>query len=180
MRTGKSLRFWKSNKLKKGQEEIAGFVVVVLLVAIVLVIILALIIRKQPKEQNNLEINDFLSASFKYTTSCELHARNQYAQLGELFRECHKQSICLDGSKSCDILSQEISALVNSSFKVGVNRPISGYIVNASYVPRNTSSEKGMEVLYLTGGNCTGNYKRAEQYASDDPGKIYISLKLCS
>ena len=70
------------NNLKKGQEEIVGFILVVVLVVVILVIFLGIQLRNPEPEQRQSEVlYQFLESSMEQTTNCTLSEGASYLAL---------------------------------------------------------------------------------------------------
>lgn len=168
-------------KLRKGQEEIVGFVLIVVLVVIVLVIFLGIQLRNpKPQQRESEVIYQFLESSMEQTTNCTLSEGASYLALDDLIRECHESgSLCISGDNSCDSAEETFKKLVNGSFVVGPSYPHKGYDVSALYVVNASGQSQTESVLNLTAGNCSGNYIGNSYWIPEFPGSIIVRTKLC-
>ncbi len=158
---------------KRGQEEIVGFVLIFVIIAVVFVIFLSLSIRKPESvnKQNSKDILQFLESSLVYTTNCQLNA--EYLSIQNLIAQCVESSQeCSSGKTSCEVLKESLNSLIESSFKMGEDRPIKGYIYEV-YQKNNLSSQS---ILNITKGGCS-----KELYGSTYPipNGLKTSLTLC-
>jgi len=168
-------------KLKKGQEEIVGFVLIVVLVVIVLVIFLGIQLRNPAPQQRESEvIYQFLESSMEQTTNCTLSDGASYLALDDLIRECYETgSSCLGGADSCDAVEDTFKNLLNGSFAVGQNYPHKGYDVSALYVANASGQTQTESVLNITAGNCSETYLGNSYWIPEFPGSIIVKTKLC-
>jgi len=164
--------------MKRGQEEIIGFVMIVVVVTIVLVIFLGLSIRDEPVNKDSREIYQFLESSMEYTTDCAVSFVPDYSTLGELFGDCLAGSKCLNGKDSCDVLEETVPLLIESSWQVGSDRPIKAYEFKSVH-STNSSNSQDTKIIELNSGNCTGSVIGSEYLAPAFPGNIITSLRLC-
>tara|TARA_Y100000310_G_C20374424_1_gene665057 strand:- start:53 stop:547 length:495 start_codon:yes stop_codon:yes gene_type:complete len=162
------------NLNKRGQEEMIGFIVIVVLVIIIGVVFLGISLRQTPQgfEQESQDINQFLEASMRFTSSCTLQMP-EYLDLGNLIQECNKNSLCLSGESACEVLESTFSSLIDSSYNVGENSPIKGTSFKITQ-----NSEIPLELILIENGNCN-NSSRARFGEVIAPNKISSSLKLC-
>jgi len=135
---------------KKSQEEMVGFVLIIVLVVVIGLIFLVLSLRKPSSLNTSEEINSFLHASSKFTTSCQKY-KGDFYDLSGLISACSKREDCFNGTFSCTILNETINTLINSSFKVG--EKYKGYYFKA-YQRNETlfSIKKGNETNSKVGG----------------------------
>ena len=107
-------------KMKKGQEEMVGFVLIVLIVVIIAVVLLGISLRNQDDKkdvQQSEELGSFLSSIRHVTTECERSERKQ--SIGQLVGECYKGRECMDGTSSCEVLDSVLKEILeNSNYQV--------------------------------------------------------------
>jgi len=164
---------------KKGQEEIVGFVLVIVLVAVVFLIFLGFSITQVPDTfTESVDVSQFLESSMEFTTSCVTSFYPDYRKLGELFEECLSKNNCLDGKSSCEVLNSTINQIIESSWKIGEDRPLKGYEFISEY---ESSGESPSEIIIsLNSGNCTNSIRGASYVTPAFPGNIESRLKICS
>lgn len=162
---------------RRGQEEIIGFVLVVVIVAVIFLIFLGLTIRKAPSatQKESYDVSEFLDSLMDYTSKCAVISDRVYLNIGALLRECYSGSSCRAGASSCSVLTRTIQEAIDSTWKVGDDRPVKGYIFNASYISDNSKKN----VVLLSKGNCTGERIGAEHLTPVYPGNIRSSLEIC-
>ena len=166
---------------RKGQEEMVGFVLIMVVVAIALLVFLGVTIRSGGSgvvESDSREIYQFLESSMEYTTSCSVTFLPDYSTLGELFEECLSGNNCLDGTKTCDVLNDTLSRILEASWQVGPESNIKAYEFISEY--STNSSSQADEIISLSAGNCTGAIRGASYLSPAFPGKIQSTLRLCS
>jgi hypothetical protein len=96
--------------MRKGQQEMIGFVVIVLLIVIVATIFLSFSIQKSKRSiaYEYQAVNDLLYAMMKYTTNCN------YKKLQEVVRDCVNEQKCKDRD-ACEYVKEEIKNILNST-----------------------------------------------------------------
>tara|TARA_Y100000310_G_scaffold337711_1_gene425481 strand:- start:1162 stop:1662 length:501 start_codon:yes stop_codon:yes gene_type:complete len=162
---------------RKGQEEIVGFVLIVVIVAVVFLVLLGIFLRSDSggNEIESREISQFLDSAIEYTTDCAIGFEPNYLTLGELIRECHEGGICTSEKKGCEVLDDTLSDLLDSSWQVGPDRAIKGYVFNATF-----GSDSGdEEIRIVESGECGFNIRGADNIINAQGGVIVYSLKLC-
>ena len=166
-------------KMKRGQEEIVGFVLIVVLVSVVLMIFLGIYIRKVPNDvSESRDIHQFLESSMEYTTECVTSFYPDYRKVGELFKECLGNDKCLDGANSCDVLNESMVSLIDSGWLINEDSPYKGYIFVSEYEAFENSSRTS--ILSLSSGSCNGSRKGASYLTPASPGTIRSTLEICS
>lgn len=171
-------------KLKKGQQEIMGFIIIVVMVVIIGVILLGIYLRKdKPIEKTDAEISNFLSASLRYTTECTRGTEESYQNLGDLVKACYSRRTlnCLSGLDACQETSRVYGQLINSLWPAGANRPVRASKMSFFYV-QNLSEEGRTSFLEsVSQGNRTGCYsiKSGVTLLSADSGDILLDFELC-
>lgn len=157
-------------KNKRAQEEIVGFAIIIIIVAIILLFMLSFYLKSEKKEiVESYEANSFVQAFLHYTTECRDYS--EYLSIRNLIFECDKGESCLDGEKACDILNSTLENILVKSWPTGEDRPIKGYELQIFADPT--------ELISLTKGNITGNYKGAQQKLPPKGGSnINISFRV--
>ncbi len=163
--------------MKRGQEEIVGFVVIMVIVAIVFLIFLGISIRTDTGSvSENPQVRDFLESSMEYTTDCATRFAPDYSTIGELFEECHSGSRCLDGKDSCEALNLTLSSLFDSAWHIDNRTAIKGYEFNSIYRSSDSASEA---IISLNRGVCTGSIRGNTYLIPAFPGDIQNTLEIC-
>lgn len=140
---------------KKAQEEMVGFALILILVAVIFVVLLASYINKPQSEGvGNPEVNSFVQSFLQYTTACE-EQNSVNVSVQKLIFKCQGREICSYNMDPCKVLNDTIKGIIQKSWDVGEENPVKGYSLLIM-------SEKG-QVLNLTGGVVTNNYKGSEQ-----------------
>jgi hypothetical protein len=148
--------------MKRGQEEMIGFVLIIVLVAVIALVFIAIQIRKPGEIQDSKEIQNFLYSSLKFTTECKMNNWS-FENVGDLVEDCYLEEDCLNGD-SCRILNRTFSGLINSNFNKE-NWRIEIYKGN----------ETG--ILDIQKGNKTGRMEGGEVIIGD---RVRINLKVYS
>lgn len=160
--------------MRKGQEEIVGFVVIVVIVSVLALVFLGISLRKgEVSYLESAEVYQFLESSMEYTSECAVRFENDYRRLGSLFEECYSGSECFNGKSACEVAEENVKKIL-PVLKRGDNS-IKGYRFNAFYVS-NSNEEK---ILSVEDGNCTAGIKGASYLAPAFPGKIRSVLEVC-
>jgi len=161
----------KIARIKKGQEEVAGFAIILVIVSVILFIFFVIYLKKSPAENvQSYEVNSFIQSFLQYTTNCEQDYLNLSIQ--KLISECEKKAECSDGKETCDILKRTMIDVLDESWSVGEDYPVKGYVFNIS--------AQGREILVINKGDIeTREWKNSFQ---DIPGStrdysIYVFFK---
>lgn len=162
---------------KKAQEEIIGFVLIVVIVAVIFLIFLGISLRNQAPvtQREGGDVSQFLESVMEYTSSCAISSESAYLSIGELVKECYSGSTCRSGTGSCLVLRQMLQEIIETNWKIGADRPVKGYVFNATYVSEATKKD----VMLLTKGECKTEKIGAEMPISAYPGNIETSLQIC-
>ena len=142
-------------KNKLGQEEMIGFAMIIIIVAVVVLVFIGFSLRNpQTENVESYEVESFLQSALQYTTDCESNIERLSIQ--KLIFSCYSKEQCLDGRKSCDVLKDEMTKMLNESWKIGEERPVKGY----DLIIRTDKNESS---LGLSRGEITSNSKGAVQ-----------------
>mgnify|MGYP000032352207 CR=1 FL=1 len=136
---------------KRGQHEIAGFVLIVLIVSVIGVVFLSIAFAKGPTEQNSFEVSNLLESSMYSTTNCAINYVPQYRDIQDLIKECYKdqsgnyreclikkEDILFDDENLdidlltergdvCEVLERDFKALIDEGLQVGEGAVNRGY-----------------------------------------------------
>ena len=165
-------------KQKKAQEEIVGFVVVVVIVAIIFLVFLGISTRRESPatRKDSGDVSQFLASAMEYTSSCAIVSDFAYINLGNVIRECYSNSKCRSEEDACHVLNRTLQEVIDSNWKIGADRPIKGYIFNATY----RSESRAETFIIVSKGTCTSERIGAEYLMPAYPGNIRSSLEMCS
>ena len=114
----------------------------------------------------------------EFTTDCALGYIPAYARLGELLRECNRNTRCLEGEPACGVLNETLSGIIKNGLDVGPEKPVKGYIFEAKYSDSGNVSFEST-ILELSEGKCSGAVLGAEYLSPATPGIIVSKLELC-
>lgn len=164
--------------MKRGQEEIVGFVVVVVLVAIVALVMLSFSLRTPQETYDSARLARFIGAVNEFSSNCTI--TSDYARIGELYGACYQGLRCADETDSCATLNSTLREIMNVSLRVGEDRPLKGYSVRVSY-RENRNASKEENIIVLGAGNCTTGQRQGSsdvRYARG--GIIRSSVATCT
>ena len=131
-----------TQKNKKAQEEMMGFVLIVVIVVIMGLVFFVFTMRQSTtgagKESGEME--DMLQAMIYYTTNCSINERNQ--NVDALIKDCvTAKRICSpDGNDTCKFLNSTLRTLLDQFMGPGETLsglPIHGY--NMTFIQNNMS-----------------------------------------
>lgn len=164
--------------MRKGQEEIVGFVVVVVLISIVGLIFLVFSLRPSVETRESVTVEQFLGSAMEYTSDCSLNGR-EFIKIKQLINECNQESYCVDGKSSCEVLNQTMGEIIVEGLKIGPDRPYQGYSLESFYRPYNSSYER-TSVISMELGNCTsGKLSGTTELQPSEGGSISTTLEVC-
>jgi len=148
---------------KRAQEEMVGFALIIIIVAVIFIVLLSFYLRgSQEKRSESPEANSFLQAILQYTTNCEENSDN--ITLQKLVYKCDKEELCDNGKKSCDILKENVQDILKASFgEINEGNVQNSVTKGYSFVILKTLSGRETEILNVTRGVVTNNYKGADQ-----------------
>ena len=136
-------------KLKRGQEEIIGFVLIIVLVSVIALVFLAINLRKPAERIQSDEVNNFLQASMRYSTDC-FTSRELRQNLQEVIALCSRNQQCLDDINSCSELNRTFRKLLDESWRPSKESPVKSYSLKVY------SQETNQTILSMNSGNCSG------------------------
>jgi|SRR3989344_6028667 len=175
-----------ANRNKRAQEEIVGFVIIILLVSVVALVFFGISLRKTAPVESSVRVENFLGAALGVTTDCSIKRIPQYLELGELIKECYKNSKCFDGRKACEALDPIVKSIMDSSFPISNESPTTYYNFRAYYLGNitnrdnlNNGGNDVQNIYLLEKGNCTGTQSGNTQSISALPGVIRIEAGIC-
>lgn len=167
--------------VKKGQEEMVGFVLIVVIVVIIAVIFLGISIRNSSNiQKESIEVANLLSAANSFTSDCQI-PRSVYRDINELTIDCYNNKLCSDGKNSCNVLENTLKEMLNNSFVVG-----EGSYTKYYHLKINVNSTGNDLIQPIINGpvaeNCLAgklsNQKTISTGSQSD--KIIISFSLCN
>ena len=158
---------------KKAQEEMVGFGLIIIIVAVILLIFLSISLKKPEKDViESYEINSFLGSVLQYNTECRDVSDMRYLSIKDLIFECYKGGKCLDEKNTCDVLNFTLIDILNKTWKTEEEYPYRGYNLNIT--------NEDMEIVSITKGNITNNYKSGLQYFTISGNSIDIIFRIYS
>ena len=157
-------------KMKKGQEEMVGFVLIVVVVSVILLFFLGITLQNKKAGIESQEVKNFISSFLPYTTECEIKARN--VSIKNLVFECVDRKICANRKDSCEVLKDTLKEIVEVSWNVEEGSSNKGYSLKIF-------SSEG-EILSLEEGNLTGLYKGSLQNFAKSGDTVDITFRVYS
>lgn len=162
--------------MRKGQEEIVGFVMIVVIVSIIFLILIGIFLRnsRSDYELNSADVEDFLFSAMQYTSSCQIR-NSEHTDIGKVIVGCYENKICLSGEDSCKAVNRELKEMFEKSWNVAEEGYVKGFRFNANY----ESGELKREIMKIEQGNCNGTISGGESLMPEYPGNVRTTLKLC-
>jgi hypothetical protein len=96
------------------------------MVGVILVVFLTISLKKTNDIQESYEIEGFLQSMFEYTSNCSLSSTG-YLSIDRLIQECGKNTICREGTFSCNVLNNTIEEMLAISWPTTVNSQFKAY-----------------------------------------------------
>lgn len=172
-------------KDKKAQQEIVGFIIIVVIIAVIGVIFLGIYLRPQAiVSTEDVEINNLLISSSKYTTDCYKDSEPNYRTLEDLVLDCYQVKRCGTGVSSCVVLNQTYSELLSKVWLASNLGAVRYYELKAYYQGNLTDSgTRKPEFFKLESGNFSGcmTLKAGQKITSlsNPEESIVTELKVC-
>lgn len=162
--------------MKKGQQEIVGFVLIVVLVVVGLMVFLIISLRDAPENEGSLEVENMLDALMKHTTECAIVYEPAYDDFEALFKSCHEGDRCSNlGKDACDYLNESLADVVRAmAASEGGN--IEYYQLD--FLVKDDVGEDG--ILRIFAGNCTGSVSGAQRSVVSGSESLVIRMKTCT
>lgn len=149
----------KKMKSKKAQQEMVGFALIVVIVSVLILIFFVFALKKNTDFEQSYEVEAFIQAFLQQTTNCSTDYYPNYEDIQGLIFECGKNSVCLGGISSCEILNLTIEKLLKDSLQVGEEFPMKAYSLEIFYL--------GDDLMFFEKGELTKNNKGAVQKFQD-------------
>lgn len=156
--------------VKKGQEEMVGFVLIVVVVSVVLLFFLGISLQNKEAGIESQEVENFISSFLPYTTECEIRAKN--VSIRDLVFECVNTEDCSNGESSCEVLKDTLRGIVGVSWNVGERNPNKGYKLDIL--------SNNIGIISLGEGNLTGFYKGSLQNFAKAGDTVDITFRVYS
>jgi hypothetical protein len=161
----------KMKNVKKGQEEIVGFVLIILLVSVIAVIFLAISMRKPLEKLPSTELESFLQSSMRVSTSCSISKERVYS-FKEVISSCAETNDkCLNDKTACDTLNETAARILADNWRVCEDCPTKSYKFSVKMENRTIYS--------LKEGNCSGNRVYSDLEIHSYSGKVTAGLEIC-
>ncbi len=97
---------------RKGQQEIAGFVLIIVLVMIALMVFLVINAKKPQLEVQSRSVDNLLSSLMEYTTECVVSPPKKENVRG-LIKSCYDNEKCFNSNEfACDHLNASLNVIL--------------------------------------------------------------------
>ena len=161
--------------MKKGQQEIVGFVLIVVLVVVGLMVFLLISVRDSPEQEKSVEVGNMLDSLMKHTTECAIVYEPDYDDFEDLFKSCHQGDGCSNlGVDACDYLNESLRAVLEGMFATESSR-VTAYQLD--FFVKDDNGEEGL--LRIFEGNCTGAVSSAQRSIVSSSNDLIIRMKVC-
>ena len=138
--------------LKKGQEEMIGFVLIIILVSIIVLVFLGFSLRNSNKvEIKSYEVESFIQSALQTTSDCE--DSGGFLSVKDLILSCEDGEKCLNERDTCEVRDETLEKICEEAWKVEEDAPIKGYELRIIL--------DGREIFLLEEGNVTQNSRGA-------------------
>lgn len=151
---------------KKGQEEIAGFMIIVVIISIILLFFLVFYLQSDKQTDESYEVASFLQSALSYTTNCE--KGNDFLAMDELIVSCYREENCENEEYSCEVLNKTLREIGDSSWPVDSEGKTKGYKIEI------TAGE--VDMVSILKGNTTNTYKGSQQILPVTEVSIKVSF----
>jgi hypothetical protein len=153
--------------MKKGQQEIVGFVLIVVLVVVALMVFLVISVRTSGDEVEGVGVSNMLDVVMRMTTDCAVVYEPDYDDFEDLFKSCFKEDDCDNlGRSACDYLNESLGDVVSSMILSDAS--VDGWSVEFS-------ERDGAGILRWGGGNCTSGVSGAQRSFSG----LVVRMRVC-
>ncbi|GEM_PF-2917491 len=158
---------------RRGQQEIAGFVIIVVLVVVALLVFLAISVKKQDNAISSELVSGLLSSVLRQTTECILRDPTP-ANIQELIVDVHsggKMQECGNGKKKGEYLEEFLPIVLERANKV--NTAFSAWQISVL----DSNDEVVSGGVYSKGICGTGNSVKFDKIKIS--GDLWIKMELC-
>ncbi len=163
---------------KRAQQEMIGFVLIVVIVTIAAVVFLVISLRNKPAEQQNVEVENMLTAMFTYTTECAI-SNDDYDDLEDLLKSCYDNKKCENNGKmACDYLEGLLKEIMPDLIKT--ESQINYYELQAFHrTLEGANSRNIIKTLVNENMKCSGKIMSAQKNIAVDSGSLIVRLSFC-
>ena len=153
--------------VKKGQQEMVGFVLIVVLVMVGLMVFLVISVRDSGESGESVRVSNMLGVLMKATSDCENSRGVDYYDYKELFKSCYKDIECSNLNRSaCDYLNESLVDVIDALVESEAN--VESYEIEFFV-------KEGEGILKWSEGNCSGQIIGAQESFSN----LIVRLRLC-
>ena len=172
---------------RKGQHEIAGFVLIVLLVSIIGVVFLSITLgRPEVSRQTSVEVSNLLLSSMYHTTDCAVGSILQIRDIQGLVKECYDDQSrnlrkCLDERDVCQVLKENLKDILDKSLVIEGGRVNKAYKLDIYYSDNENPNEEIVSFEEGNFSNCVSVVGGGHSITagSFESGNIEIELLVC-
>ena len=153
-----------------------GFVLIVVLVVVALMVFLIISIRKPVDLQENVNLENMLSAILKQTTDCAIVFEPDYDSGRDLIKSCYENRKCTNLDKSaCEYMEEYLPSVFESVVKS--ENEISAYEMRI--YAEDLEGVVSRELLFFSEGTCAGDVVGTSDGVSGSAGDVVVELKAC-
>ncbi len=167
--------------MKKGQQEIAGFVIIVVLVVVAMMIFMVISLKQTPTQMESRTAENALSSILSFTTECIVSPPHQQS-IRDLIRSCFENEKCDNlGISSCTYLNDSLSSILPRVL-LETKNTIKAYDFIVTWEDE-TGTELPRDQLKLYGGKCNQTNSLvtgANEQINLNTGYMKVRLNICS
>jgi hypothetical protein len=163
--------------MKKGQQEMVGFVLIIVLVIIALLIGLTITLRNQGNKEplQDQQVEQALQSILEHTSNCAINFEPNYDNYEELFKSCEQQKNCKNLQQSaCEHLNNTLPTILERIY--ATEAKTTAYKLD-SYAEETTTNKP---LISIQEGNCNNKASKTAQkrilYGTEN---IIIRLQKC-
>jgi len=161
--------------MRKGQQEMVGFVLIVVIVIVGLLVFLVFALKQDDVSENDIA-NNVLSAIMATSSDCAIVYEPNYDDMRDLFRSCYDGRRCANTMEmACDTLEESLVSILDEVLMMES-------VINAYQLDFEVSDSDGkFEFFKLINGSCTGSIYGSEPVPIKISGdeELIVSLKIC-
>ncbi len=166
---------------RKGQQEIAGFIIIVVMVVIAMMIFVVISLRQKTDEIQSRTAENALASILSYTTECVVSP--PFVQsVRDLIKSCYDNEKCDNfGVMSCAYLNSTLTGML-PELLIKSESTIKAYDIVITWEDE-TGAELPRQDLKISNGRCNQSNSLvtgASEIVNVDSGVMKVKLTLCS
>lgn len=168
---------------KRGQQEIAGFVIIVVLVIVAIMVFIVISLKQEPPEVKSDFAQNVLSSIMSYTSNCVV-SQPYLDSIRDLVKHCYENQKCNNlNEMACTYLNETLTNMLPDLI---LNPQVSGTMTAYELKMDLISSEDESDIqnrLRVMRGVCNQTSSivtSAEEIVDVSEGTIVLRLKVCS